>query len=199
LKRSGRGKKFFRDRKRRQTPHFTAATAFTPCDAYSAAGSAKFCSKISSLQIPLDAIDNATFAIVFQTFKRPTFMSSAAEKPLRILVVEDDRVGRNTLVRILSLLGYQLRSASTLAEARPLLDGSDAVLLDLMLPDGDGASLLAFIRAKHPAIRVAITTALHNPAHLSEVRALRPHALFIKPLDLNALLEWLKKTDEPAP
>jgi DNA-binding NtrC family response regulator len=125
-------------------------------------------------------------------------MSSAAQHPLRILVVEDDRVGRTTLVRILSLLGYEMRSAGTLAEARPLLDGSNAVFLDLMLPDGDGASLLSFIRAKHPEIRVAITTAVHNPARLADVRALRPHGLFIKPLDLNALLHWLKKTDELA-
>lgn len=69
-----------------------------------------------------------------------------------VLLVEDDRVLRNSLREVLSVEGYDLKTAASLADARAqlrhLLPGQtlDLVVLDLGLPDGDGQSLLAELR-----------------------------------------------------
>jgi two-component system, OmpR family, KDP operon response regulator KdpE len=71
---------------------------------------------------------------------------------MRVLLVEDDRELGATLREALQVEGYAVRSAASLAEARALLthDGlPDLVLLDLGLPDGDGAVLLGELRRRH--------------------------------------------------
>jgi DNA-binding response OmpR family regulator len=67
----------------------------------------------------------------------------------RILVVEDDPGIRGVLERGLRLAGYDATFAPDLAAARRAWDTMrpDLVLLDVMLPDGDGLDLLAARRA----------------------------------------------------
>lgn len=70
----------------------------------------------------------------------------------RVLLVEDDRVLRNSLCEALSVEGYIMRAAASLADAQAQLrnarpdDPVELVLLDLGLPDGDGRILLAELR-----------------------------------------------------
>ncbi|MGE0097346.1 MAG: winged helix-turn-helix domain-containing protein [Hydrogenophaga sp.] len=72
---------------------------------------------------------------------------------LRVLLVEDDRELRHTLSESLRVEGYEVLSAASLADAHALRvhagtqGGIHIVLLDLGLPDGDGESLLAALRA----------------------------------------------------
>lgn len=67
----------------------------------------------------------------------------------RVLLVEDDRALRSSLREALSIEGYAVRTAGSLADARAQLrhclpdESIDLVLLDLGLPDGDGQTLLA--------------------------------------------------------
>lgn len=77
------------------------------------------------------------------------------EKPYRLLVVEDDVRFTRSYTRLLEPL--DLVWATTLAEARERLgrhergeDAFDAVLIDLQLPDGDGAELLPLCRRLDP-------------------------------------------------
>jgi two-component system, OmpR family, phosphate regulon response regulator OmpR len=67
----------------------------------------------------------------------------------QILLVDDDMRLSNMVVDYLSAAGLTLETAATLAEARKKLlhTSFDAVLLDLMLPDGDGLSLCSELRA----------------------------------------------------
>ena len=70
---------------------------------------------------------------------------------LRVLLVEDDRELRATLSQALSLEGYDVLPAASLADAQALLRHAgpasvQLVLLDLGLPDGDGEALLATLR-----------------------------------------------------
>lgn len=73
---------------------------------------------------------------------------------LRVLLVEDDRELRLTLRDALQVEGHQVLTAASLADARaqwqhamrPGGEGIDLMLLDLGLPDGDGADLLALGR-----------------------------------------------------
>jgi two-component system KDP operon response regulator KdpE len=67
---------------------------------------------------------------------------------LTVLLVEDDRELRGTLRESLTVEGYTVLAAASLADAHALLSNArvDIVLLDLGLPDGDGETLLAALR-----------------------------------------------------
>jgi two-component system OmpR family response regulator len=66
----------------------------------------------------------------------------------RILVVEDDPSIRDLLVRVLACHGFQVSAAATAIDA--LIQYADAtpdiMLVDIMMPDDDGISLVRRIR-----------------------------------------------------
>ncbi len=68
----------------------------------------------------------------------------------RIFVLEDSRMFREHLEYILERQNYQLLFASTIAEARQILDQEvpDLLLLDIELPDGDGLQLCRELRKR---------------------------------------------------
>jgi two-component system OmpR family response regulator len=85
--------------------------------------------------------------------------------------------------------GWDVRSASTLAEARVLLaDDPSVLILDLMLPDGDGTVLLREIRDNGRPIQVIVTTGSSDSVKLAVVSQLRADAILQKPVDLERLL-----------
>src|SRR6185295_8010732 len=96
----------------------------------------------------------------------------AAAKP-RVLVVEDDQESYNALSKILKHVGYDTLGAPTLAEGMTLLDKSPRfVILDLVLPDGNGKDLLKHIREQKLPIKVAIITGTADKEMLDETRVL---------------------------
>ena len=71
---------------------------------------------------------------------------------LKILVVDDDDILRETVVALLSLQGHHILTANTAEEAKTLWDDSvDVILLDVNLPKMSGPELLAEIQTEHPA------------------------------------------------
>ncbi len=72
----------------------------------------------------------------------------------RILVVEDDVTTAESLCQLLAIVGFEFLRATDLAAARNILSKPDhgccLVLLDLVLPDGDGLDFLRWIRATIP-------------------------------------------------
>jgi CheY-like chemotaxis protein len=85
-----------------------------------------------------------------------------AERPLRILIVEDEFLIRLTLSEVLADEGYDVLEAETGDEAATLLEqNSDiAVLLtDMQLPGQlDGRALVARARERSPALPVIFMT-----------------------------------------
>jgi DNA-binding response OmpR family regulator len=71
-------------------------------------------------------------------------------EPARILLVEDDESLRLTLADELRDNGYSVATAASVAVAESLLASAsfDVVILDVMLPDGDGYALCASLRKK---------------------------------------------------
>lgn len=80
---------------------------------------------------------------------------------MRILVVEDDAVLMNGLHVGLGLAGFTVDAVSSCADATLALltSGFDAVVLDLMLPDGSGLDVLADLRARQAKVPVLLLTA----------------------------------------
>jgi two-component system OmpR family response regulator len=82
---------------------------------------------------------------------------------MRLLVVEDNDKLRASLKKGLEQEGYAVDAAPDAAEARVLMetvkDGYHAVLLDRMLPDGDGISLCRTFRRMDPRMPILMLTA----------------------------------------
>ncbi|SEO68981.1 two-component system, OmpR family, response regulator [Actinacidiphila rubida] len=81
--------------------------------------------------------------------------------PVRVLVVDDEPDLAEVLAGVLGYEGWQVRTAGdvagAVAEARTFRP--DAVVLDVMLPDGDGLAVLRELRAEQPDVCVLFLTA----------------------------------------
>jgi two-component system response regulator RegX3 len=77
----------------------------------------------------------------------------------RILVVEDERAISEPLVESLEREGFAPQVASTVGEAEAAFDERepDLVLLDVMLPDGDGRDLCRDIRSRSEVPIIMLT------------------------------------------
>ena len=97
-------------------------------------------------------------------------MSVQHPHEVRVLVVEDNPLLRAGLVRALEteIHGAVVGAATTLAEARRLAKdlSPDVVLLDHMLPDGDGAGAVSGIVDLAPDVAVVMVTANNSHAVL---------------------------------
>jgi two-component system OmpR family response regulator len=107
-------------------------------------------------------------------------------------LVEDDPSTSKALVGIFNRRGWDVTHVPTVAEAITQLDSNpDCIVLDLMLPDGDGTEILARIRAENRPIRVAVTTGTSDAVRLERVLKLNPEVFLTKPVNLAELLEGL--------
>jgi CheY-like chemotaxis protein len=113
------------------------------------------------------------------------------ERP-RLLVVEDDRDVRETLVRILGDAGYEVlgaadgREALVALEKRP--DPPALILLDLRMPRMDGRQLHDEL-GQHPRFRdipIIVLSADGRPTSQSQLT--RAAAVLAKPVRLERLL-----------
>ncbi|BDU16561.1 CHASE3 domain-containing protein [Lysobacter auxotrophicus] len=114
-----------------------------------------------------------------------------------VLHVEDDEDVRELLRNLLDGHGVDLHAAGSLAQAREQLGQRrhDLVILDLMLPDGDGSELLAELAQARPPTPVIIFSA--QDGGLAESRAVlrrlvksRHHARDLATLILETLRHW---------
>lgn len=119
----------------------------------------------------------------------------------RVLVIEDDPAIRRAVVDALSYDGYQPAQAGTFAEGKDaaLRFPCDLVLLDLVLPGGDGLALLREVRLGKPTLPVIILTAKGEEA--DRVKGLRLGAddYVVKPFALEEVLARLRALERRAP
>jgi DNA-binding response OmpR family regulator len=110
----------------------------------------------------------------------------------RVLVVEDDRASRTALMSLLKMMGFEPLPAGTIAEALALLSREPRfLLLDLMLPDGNGSTLLDHVRRNQLPISVAVTTGALDWHSMLDACSAPPDAIFSKPLEFRQLIDWL--------
>jgi DNA-binding NtrC family response regulator len=116
-------------------------------------------------------------------------------RPNKILVVEDEVGSRFGIRRFLEAKGYDVHEAGTWKEAEGLFGTAvpDAVLLDYMLPDGDGVNLLGRLKELAPSVPVIMMTG-HGSIELA-VRAVKEGAeqFLTKPVDLPAVHVMLER------
>lgn len=79
--------------------------------------------------------------------------------PRRVLVVDDDPTTRDVILRALERDGFEVVVTSTLTGARDQLEFADfdLVVVDLVLPDGDGLDLIEELRDTDVVAVIAVT------------------------------------------
>jgi|SRR5688572_8263140 CheY-like chemotaxis protein len=115
----------------------------------------------------------------------------------RALIVEDDKSGCEVLMKVLGKLGHTVDCASTVHVALRKLTSFQPthILLDLMLPDGNGAEVLEQIRKDNLPIKVAVITAVSEGRFWEEAVRHRPDVIFRKPWNLEQIKNWLVEVD----
>ena len=111
----------------------------------------------------------------------------------RILIVEDNEEIARALGLLLAHLNAKVRVARGVSDAIQALSWDPrCVLLDLRLPDGDGAIVLRELKQRGSSARVAVTTGSDDEARLAPIRRLGADAIFAKPVEWTTMLDWIK-------
>jgi len=108
--------------------------------------------------------------------------------------VDDEPIGRETLVENLTLEGYQVVEAASGEEAWALIDAAperfDAILLDRMMPDMDGIEILHRVKQRHEMMHVPVIMQTGMTADSDVLEGLRAGAYYYltKPFSADTLL-----------
>ena len=109
---------------------------------------------------------------------------------MRILIIEDEPTLKKTMLEGLKEFGYQSDEVDTIKDAEYYLDirNYDLILMDWMLPDGNGIDLIPQI--KHKSSKTIIVVLSARDDNPSEVEALRKGAddYIRKPFDFDVLI-----------
>ncbi|MBO8085225.1 MAG: EAL domain-containing protein [Marichromatium sp.] len=116
----------------------------------------------------------------------------------RLLVVDDEPRSRASLERLLGARGFSVCAVAGVAEALAQLEGErfDLILLDLILPVGDGVQVLDRLAERGEEIAVVVVSATRSVAEAT--RALRHGAcdFVAKPYRLDTLLAAIARACE---
>jgi CheY-like chemotaxis protein len=125
----------------------------------------------------------------------------------RVLVVEDDQDVNTLICRYLAHRDFECAGARSAQQCMSQLgqsadDGPDLILIDLELPDLDGAELCARIRERSGArhIPLLLMTGYQLANQLDRVQAAGADALLLKPFSPKELLaKVVEMTTSPSP
>lgn len=125
-------------------------------------------------------------------------IDEAVGQPL-VLVVDDDPDFCDNLRDLLSERGYRVCVAHNGREAAERLRGTTrVVLVDLVLPDRDGAEVCRQVREANPAARVVLVTGhrAELEPRVEQLQAQGIDAICYKPLDVPVLLGTVERLAE---
>lgn len=117
------------------------------------------------------------------------------EKKPHILVVDDEPAIRQTLETGLSLKGFGVTSAESGLEAVALLKkrNFDAVLCDVLMPEGDGLSVVKSVRENRPDLPVILMTAQGSVETAFDSIGLGASDFIAKPFEIAAVAALLTR------
>jgi two-component system, response regulator RegA len=120
-------------------------------------------------------------------------MADASDAPT-LLVVEDDELLRERLVRAFCDRGFLAQGAASLSEARRLSeDAPEYAVLDLRIGDDSGLEVLKALLAKDPATRVVMLTGYGSIATAVEAIRLGAVHYLTKPADADQIVAALQR------
>ena len=125
-----------------------------------------------------------------------TGAGGTAERPTRLLLVDDDEAACRLLSEVLERDSYRVVSALSADEAIAKLDDEgpfDAVLTDLRMPRKSGLDLLRVVRGKDPEALVLVLTAFGDAGAAGEAIRAGAYDFISKPYDIKTLRETLDR------
>ena len=117
---------------------------------------------------------------------------------MRILVADDEKNIRDTIVDFLKLEGIEACAAENGLSARRMLETEvfRAAVIDLRMPHIDGLSLLKWIQEEGPAIPVIIISAYGDIKDAVEAMKIGAQDYIVKPFDPEELIIRIKRIIE---
>jgi len=119
-----------------------------------------------------------------------------------VLIVEDDQVTATLLQDLVTQIGYSATVVDCGREALACLHTTDfdAIVLDLVLPDVDGFSLLEQLKAMKPHLmpRVIVNTGMPE-RYMTELDETLVCAIIRKPVEIATLTRLLRECCESSP
>ena len=107
----------------------------------------------------------------------------------RILIIDDEKSIRTSLKSALERRSHEIVTAATYAEGRQFVSAEfDLILLDIMLPDGNGMDLLKTILLKKPGQLVVMISGHADIDTAIEAIRIGAYDFFEKPLSLDRML-----------
>jgi CheY-like chemotaxis protein len=115
--------------------------------------------------------------------------------PYRILVAEDDEIGRKAVCRILERAGYACVETISGTEARQVLEagGIDLVLADIKMEGNMRLELLEYLSRLTPRVPAVLMTGHPTVQTAAAATAFAVSAYLLKPLDPQELLKVVQK------
>ena len=110
--------------------------------------------------------------------------------------MEDDPLSGRALGAILRYFGHEVELVTSVTAGLQRLSSSPrphCLLLDLMLPDGDGALILARVRASRVPIHIAVISSSVDEQRGAMLYRLGADRIFAKPVDPDELLRWITR------
>ncbi len=147
----------------------------------------------------LEEPDEPQASLAGRAAAEATAERGASARRRRVLIIEDDASSRYGLKSLLESEGYRVLEAASLAQADDVLlrQRPDAVILDITLPDGDGAEWVRLHRKKgalpFPVIALTGVTADEDVQRIEQSRV---SAVLQKPVDIPLLLKALQDSPE---
>jgi DNA-binding NtrC family response regulator len=114
--------------------------------------------------------------------------------PRRILVVDDDPGIGTMLTRALERHEYRVDATTSADEALDMVESAsyDAALVDLVMPERDGADLAGTLRRRFPGLPIGLMTGYANSPLIPQFEK-SGMAVFKKPLLIQDLVEFLQR------
>ncbi|MDO8542177.1 MAG: response regulator [Opitutaceae bacterium] len=117
-------------------------------------------------------------------------MPRSAQSVIRVLLVEDEPKLRKSLVEGLQLEEWHVMGAASSAEAWHHLDTEvfDLIVLDWMLPDGDGLEIVRRLRTQGNSVPVLMITARAGASAAVQAKQSGATDYLAKPFSFDDLL-----------
>ena len=111
-------------------------------------------------------------------------MGATVQKPLTVLLVDDEALVRQSLDAGLRLNGYEVLHAGDGDEALDVLSSTpvDVVVTDLAMPRREGLETIVEIRRRFPRVKVIALSGVFGSFYLGMARQLGADAALAKPV-----------------
>ena len=112
-----------------------------------------------------------------------------------VLIADDDRAIRTVLSQALARAGFQTRSTGTASTLwRWIEDGEgDAVVTDVMMPDGDALDMLPAMKRRRPQLPFLVMSAQNTVMTAIRAAEAGAYEYLPKPFDLQELIAHVRK------